>query len=274
MTETSKSNTAPLTVASLVSIVILTVGASALRDQNISQTLFTSVLGLSVALGLFSIAGLVESFMKPALGFESFRWVFVSALAFVGYLSRIDAVNDINAVFHIDASALPLTTVAGTVMRFATYMYWPMAAVFVGSVLMIALMIWGPLLDDKDDLTKIGLGVRVFAAAVSSGLAWLLIFAQLTDPGILAKIYRVAHKADFVSSFNCEGVDSGQFRSSGASCLRRKFKAKRISYASAINSPSCCDRWRFRVTFLSWTVRRLAPRHCRDLRPAHDWRSF
>ncbi|WP_454903634.1 hypothetical protein [Variovorax gossypii] len=211
MTEKSKRSTTPLTIASVVSLLILVIAAMALRDRNISQALFTSVLGLSVTLGLLSIAGFVETLMKPALGFESFRWGLVSALAFVGYLSRVDAVNDINAVFHIDAAALPLTTIAATVLRFATYMQWPMGVVFFGSVVVIGFMFWGSVLSDKDDIEKLGLGTRVFAAAVSSGLALLLILTQLDDAGIKAKIYRVAHKADFVSSFNCEKTDPEQF---------------------------------------------------------------
>lgn len=211
MTEPSNKNTTPLTVASLVSIVILIAGAVALRDRNISQALFTSVLGVSIALGIFSIAGFVETMLKPALGFESFRWVFVSGLACMAYMSRVDAVNDINEVFHIDAGALPLTTIAGTVLRFATYMFWPMVFVLVTSTVLIVLMFWGSVLEGKEDVEKLGLGTRVFAAAISSSLACLLIWGQLNDAGIKAKLYRLAHKADFVGRFNCQGIDSNRF---------------------------------------------------------------
>lgn len=211
MTKEFNKNTAPLTVASVICIVIVGLGAWALDAGKISQALFTSVLFLSVTLGLFSIAGFVETKMKSALGFESFRWVFVSALACVAYLSRVDAVNDINGVFHIDAGALPLTTIAGTVLRFATYMLWPMGFVFAISVLLIVGMFRGCLLDGKDDIEKMGLGTRVFAAALSSGLAMLLILTQLKDDGIKSKLYRVAHKADFVGSFNCQGIDPNKF---------------------------------------------------------------
>lgn len=206
-TDKPKSNPALFTVAAFLCVLILVVATLALRDRNISQALFTSVLGLCVALGLISIGGLLEAWIKPALGFEIVRWVFVSGLAFVVYLSRIDAVNDINAIFHIDASALPLTSVAGTVMRFATYMRWPMVIIFAVSLLTMGLMAWGTVLEGKDEMAKIGLGVRVFAALVSSGLAWCLIHFQLNDAGLSAKLYRIAHKSDFVGSFNCKSID-------------------------------------------------------------------
>jgi len=207
--EKSKNNNVPLYVASVVSILILCIVA-AFKD-DFSQALFISLLCVSVTLGLFSIAGFIEIKMKSALGFETFRWVFVSALALVAYMSRVDAVNDINGVFHIDAGALPLTTIAVTVLRFATYMFWPMAFVCGISLLLILALFRGFLLDGKDDIEKIGLGARVFAAFVSSGLACILICGQLSDAGIKAKLYRIAHKADFVGSFNCQGIDADRF---------------------------------------------------------------
>lgn len=166
---------------------------------------------LSIALGLASIAGYIEAFMKSALGFESFRWIFAAGIAFIVYLSRVDTVNDINAIFHIDASALPLTTIAGTAMRFASYMFWPMVAVCAVSTLFIAFMMWGSILDDKADLEKISLGIRVFAALLASGLAAMFIYAQLADAAISAKLYRIAHSSDFVSKFNCEHIESDKF---------------------------------------------------------------
>jgi hypothetical protein len=180
-------------------------------DDNISQSLFYWLIWLSIVLGLASIAGYIEAFLKPAMGFESLRWIFAAGIAFIGYLSRIDAINDINAIFHIDASALPLTAIAGTAMRFASYLFLPMVAVCGVSTLVVALMIWGTILDDKDELEKIALGIRVVAAFVASGLAAIFIHAQLAGTAISAKLYRIAHSSDFVSKFNCEHIDSEKF---------------------------------------------------------------
>jgi len=185
--------------------------AWALHEGKISQTWFIPVLLLSVTFGLFSIAGSIEIMLKSALGFESFRWVLVSSLALVAYLSRVDAVNDINGVFHIDAGALPLTTIAGTVLRFATYMFWPMVCVCAISAILLLTIICGNRFDGMGEFEKLAHGTRVFAAVCSSGLALFVIGAQLSDAGIKAKLYRIAHKADFVGSFNCQGIDADRF---------------------------------------------------------------
>lgn len=210
MSEESNKINFVLPTAAVVSCVILVI-AAVNRENNKYQGLFISMICLSVTFGLFSIAGLLETKIKPLLGFVSFRWVFVSALALVAYISRVDAVNDINEVFHIDAGALPLTTIAVTVMRFATYMFWPMVVVVVTSALVIGFMFFGSVLDDKEDIVKVVLGVWAWAAFASSGLACLLICGQLSDVGIKAKLYRVAHKSDFVGNFNCQGIDSKRF---------------------------------------------------------------
>lgn len=206
-----RSNTGPLTAASFFSIVILFVGYSQLRDHNINQATFTWALCLSILLGLFSIAGYLELVAKSIWGFESFRWGFAACIALFSYLSRIDAANDINMLFHVDASALPLSTIAGTAMRFAAWMRWPMVFVFIASLIAIGLMVFGSLLQEKDDVEKFAVGIRIFAATIASGLAWLFIHAQLSDDGIRLKLYRIAHTADFVDKFNCKGYDSNKF---------------------------------------------------------------
>lgn len=211
MNNNTKSNTGPLTFASFLAIFIIFVCSGAVKDDNISQAFFTWMIWLSIAMGLVSIAGYIEAVAKSALGFESFRWIFAAGIAFIGYLSRIDATNDINAIFHIDASALPLTAIAGTAMRFASYMFWPMVAVFCISAIFVVLMIWGTILEGKDDIEKIALGIRVFAALVASGLAAIFVHAQLADAAISAKLYRIAHSSDFVSKFNCEHIESEKY---------------------------------------------------------------
>jgi hypothetical protein len=211
MATTPKKDTGPLTVTAVVSVLTLIGCSVAFKEDNISQSLFNWMIWLSIVLGLASIAGYIEAFLRPALGFESLRWIFAASIAFIGYLSRIDAINDINAIFQIDASALPLTAIAGTAMRFSSYMFWPMLAVCGVSALVVAQMIWGTILDDSDELEKVSFGFRAVAAFLASGLAALFIHSQLTDAAIKAKLYRIAHSSDFVSKFNCERIDSEKF---------------------------------------------------------------
>ena len=169
------------------------------------------MIALAVGFGMLSVAGLIERYAKPAMGYESMRWGMAAAIAMLTYLSRIEALDDLNNIFRIDGYALPLTAIAGTAMRLASKFSMIFAVVFWVSVILIALMKWGSVFDDTDDdVAKIGKGLRVVAALLASGLAWAFIHTQLDDKGIKAKLYRIAHKTDFVGAFDCAGVDTSQ----------------------------------------------------------------
>lgn len=173
--------------------------------NDISQKTFIPSLYLSIFLELVSIGAMLELMFTPALEFASFRWSFAAVLAVVAFFARAQAMTDVNSIFHIDPGALPMTLIAGTAMRFATYLFWPMAVVACISALALIVMKYGTVLDGADEVSKISAWSRGIFALIASLLALGIIHFQLSEQGIKTKLYRLSHDTDFVAKFDCKG---------------------------------------------------------------------
>jgi len=204
MTKPSKSGYA-IKAASFIAMIAFFLICAWSSQKDISQKTFITCLYLSIFLELISIGAMLELAFAPAMEFASFRWAFAAVLAVVVFFARAQAMGDVNSIFHIDPGALPMTVTAGTAMRFATYLFWPMAVISGISVLTLIVMKWGTLLDDADDVGKVSAWSRGIFALVASSLALLIIYAQLSEEGIKAKLYRLAHDTDFNAAFDCKG---------------------------------------------------------------------
>lgn len=188
-----------------ISVALLFGGAALLDNGKISPNSYLWIQGAALFIGLFTLAGTIEKLFESS--FSEFR---VSALAWVGFLAitsyfaRISALDDVNGVFHIDPSALPLTVIAASVMRFFLWMKWPFIGVFSLSVLLLITMYFGSYFHEKDsDADKIASVFLTISCGTCCGLAALFIANQLDDNGRAQKIYRTAQATDFVSKFNC-----------------------------------------------------------------------
>jgi hypothetical protein len=199
-----------LGILGFLAIGLLFTGALAVDERKIVPNTYLWIQGLALFVGLFALAGTAEK----ALGhwFTEFRvtslwWAFL--LAILTYFARLSALVDVNSVFHIDPSALPLTVISASVMRLFLWMKYPFIVISLLALLVLGLMIFGNYFDAKvSDQEKVASGFLTVSNFACCGLAALFIAHHLDDDSRKQKIYRTAQAADFVSEFDCAGWSS------------------------------------------------------------------
>lgn len=207
----SNKKTYVINAASFIAMLAFVLVSAWNSQDDISQRTFITCLYLSIFLELVSIGAMLELAFASTMELASFRWAFAAVLAVVAYFGRAQSMVDVNAVFHVDPGALPMTVAAGTAMRVAAYLFWPMAVISGVSVVALITLKWGGVLDKADDITKVSAWSRAVFALIASSLALLIIHGQLSDSGIKTKLYRLTHDTDFNATFDCQGFSSEEF---------------------------------------------------------------
>jgi hypothetical protein len=171
---------------------------------------FFALVGVSIATGLVvALGALEEVFASSLTTFKSAQWAVAALIAVVAYSGRVQAINDLNSIFHIDASALPMTLTAGTVLNVAALLFWFFVALAVAGVISLVLMYGGAVFDEKTEEVKKLRAVSVaFAVVISCGVSAGFAYVHLKENFRQQKLYRLAHMTDFSGSFRCEGIDA------------------------------------------------------------------
>jgi len=196
-----------LGVVGIISIIFLFGGAAAVEEGKIVPNTYLWIQGAALFIGLFVLAGTIEKACDK--GFAEFKvsalW-WAALLAVLSYFARLSAVVDVNSVFNIDPSALPLTVIAASVMRLFVWMKYPFIIISFLSLVVLAFMLFGDYFDAKiSGHEKAASGFLTVSNFACCGLAALFISNHLDDESRKQKIYRIAHAADFVSKFDCAG---------------------------------------------------------------------
>ncbi len=161
------------------------------------------VLGLIVVVGVLMTVITIESLVRDH--FEhlyGLRYAAILLLALAFHVARLDSLSDINSIFHIDPSALPLTIWVATIANILKLLYWPVILCLVAT-----LLLWIRSVGDSADIKT---SVQWVASAVAFAIFLLTVILRLGDQERKEFLYRFAHQSDFVSKFNCEGVGSGE----------------------------------------------------------------
>lgn len=103
--------------------------------------------------------------------------------------------------------ALPLTTIAMTVISFALYMYIPMVIILIASVAILILIAIDRIYEDAKDPERIRIIILLTTASVTAVIFTILVYDIRKENTLKYITYRIAQKTDFVSSFNCIGID-------------------------------------------------------------------
>lgn len=166
---------------------------------------FASAAGLLGAAGVLSamiMIGTIESGLRePFARFYSLRYLCVSLFAIAVYVARLQGFSDINAIFHIDAGALPLTVWAATILN----MFRLLTPVIVLG-LALSGFLWVYHARSSDDESA-PLQWMWLVCALGFAILWLIAAARLGDDQRKQFLYRLSQEADFVASFRCDGVD-------------------------------------------------------------------
>ncbi|MDD1012188.1 hypothetical protein [Pseudomonas rubra] len=201
----SQTRSALLYIAILSFLVFLV--ACGYTEDKPDTALF--LMMFFVLTGLYVFIGTIETtILQHLIGLKASLSAWLLMLAYFTYVAKAQAMAEINAIFHVDASLFPMTLFATTALQVVDMLFLPVLVAFVitlgitylwrndfagsydGAAILITLLV--------------GAGAQIIFAAMVWG--WVATSNQKK-----ATIYRVAHFADFNASFRCEGVNDAEY---------------------------------------------------------------
>lgn len=190
------------------SILLLLFGAGLSKEGYVDADKLLWVICIAVFLGLFSIMASVELATGGMLApFQTAKGAWALLIALAAFAARRAAIDDVNAVFHLDASALPMTVWADALMCAFTWMKWPFWLLLTCSAALIAWGGWKGMFDGGDgDISPVA-AILAFSNVFVSLLGLGFIHTHLSEAGRPQRLYRIAHATDFSSTFRCLGID-------------------------------------------------------------------
>ncbi|WP_044270357.1 hypothetical protein [Pseudomonas fluorescens] len=207
------SNKNTLTIISVVSLLMLFGFSGLIKENYVSADTAFLLLACSVATGFYVVLAFIEKVLERL--FKDFKvtvifWGFL--LATLGYVGRLRAVADVNAIFHVDASAFPLTMIAGTTLHMAKLMFWPCIGVVLITACILVLICMGSYFESASSAEeKWGVVVPTITALITCGIGALFISSNLSPERRAEILYRTAHTTDFNDTFRCAGIDDRQY---------------------------------------------------------------
>lgn len=172
-------------------------------DTALFLMMFFVIAGLYVFIATIEI-----TILQHLIGLRASLSAWLLLLAYFTYVAKVQALAEINAIFHADSSLLPMTLFAATALQVVDMLFWP---VLVASVITLVITyLW------RNDFAGSHDGVAILVTLLVGRARRL--FSQLWYGGWVATsnqkkatIYRVAHFADFNASFRCEGVNDAEY---------------------------------------------------------------
>lgn len=149
---------------------------------------------------------------RSLLRFTSAKLLISIILSGVVLYSRGKAAGYVNGVFHVDASAFPITTVFTTALLIVKLVLpFVLSTAFVLSVVHIFISagwVKGKLEGKSDYLPPFSSVLSVFVSIVILYFGWHWSHDQIADSRVPEKVYLMAHALDFNNSHECSNVAS------------------------------------------------------------------
>src|SRR5471032_132577 len=190
-----------LNFVSLASLAVLFLGMCLESMQLIAPKYMVFPIFAAMFLGLYVFFTVVEkTIAKYFLSFKSTQLLWAGFVAFIIYIAHGQAGDEVNAIFHLDASAFPYATVAATAMMVASWSFWP--AVLIASAAFVYYTYNVFRSRYKNVLIGITLTLNLASFAV-------FVSYQISDDAIRrSNIYQIALSMDFNATFNCTASTS------------------------------------------------------------------
>lgn len=177
------------------------------RAEEKPDTALFLMIGF-VFMGLYIFIGTMETtLLRNLVGLKASTTAWIVLLACFTYVAKAKAVSDVNSIFHVDPSLLPMTVLATTALQVMSMLFVPVIAVCIITALVVIL--WRKEFSGSYD------GVMIIGALIVSAAAQVMFSMFIwgwvnTDEQKINTIYRIAHFADFSSSFRCNGLDESK----------------------------------------------------------------
>jgi hypothetical protein len=165
-----------------------------------------TILFVSMVSGLLVAVGIAEDILVATkyLEFQGFRYVCGLVLALATYKARMNGLDDVNGIFHVDPGALPMTVWAATAMNLIGFLFY----VLIGCWILSFVVILRKPAEKGQAWKKVKTDWPIVAVTFAAMLAWMFILMQLDEVGRKQKLYLIAQASDFNSKFSCGGFDS------------------------------------------------------------------
>lgn len=200
-----------LVVVALISAVFSVAAITISNSDTPHPDLFAMLMSMSLLLGIYTFMALMELRLgQRLLQWKSTVVLWVVFFGCLSYFAKIQAVSDINSIFHIDASLFPMTLLVATALHSAGMLFW--VVVFVGGISFFSALFAHRSENEPGQIIIITLchAVNAFTFLVIS----LFIAYKVHDENSRRQmIYRIAQVADFNSFSPCKNVDATLYSS-------------------------------------------------------------
>lgn len=191
-----------LVVVALISAVFSVAAITISNSDTPHPDLFAMLMSMSLLLGIYTFMALMELRLgQRLLQWKSTVVLWVVFFGCLSYFAKIQAVSDINSIFHIDASLFPMTLLVATALHSAGMLFW--VVVFVGGISFFSALFAHRSENEPGQIIIITLchAVNAFTFLVIS----LFIAYKVHDENSRRQmIYRIAQVADFNSFSPCK----------------------------------------------------------------------
>lgn len=187
-----------------LSITVLLVGFLLAKSGWISPGAVACLIALAGILGSLILIESIEGVLRiHMVRFYGLRYACLAVFTLGAYVARVNGLNDINSVFHIDPGALPLTAWVAT----ALHMLKLLQPFFIGGLASAIYLAfdrakgWSGIYEDKD-------WIHWTVCSVALGLFVIIGLARTGTDARAQFLYRVSQDTDFVSKFACQGIEA------------------------------------------------------------------
>ncbi|QZI73706.1 hypothetical protein K5F93_15580 [Pseudomonas protegens] len=178
--------------------------------------------------------------VKSLWGFTVTKLLVSIVLSCVVIYARGKAAGYINGVFHVDASALPITLVYITgLMVFKLLLPFVFAitiTLFVAHIFAAIGWLKDKLTGKQNELPPLYSLLSVFVSGVILFYGWNWSNGQLSDSRVPEKVYLMAHALDFNQSHECANIDANKpvvfLGNAQESVLVAPYKLENIDFAT------------------------------------------
>ena len=195
----------PKNVFAAVALITLLIAAMP-WGANLPNGWGLIILFISIVFGLLVAVGIAEDILASTkyLDFQGFRYACGLALALATYKARMNGLDEINGIFHVDPGALPMTVWAATAMNLFCFLFYILIVCCIFSFVML---LRKPA-EKGQAWKKIKAEWPLLSVTFACMLAWMFIWTQLGEGGRKQKLYLIAQASDFNGKFSCAGIDS------------------------------------------------------------------
>lgn len=150
-----------LLYTSIIAVLVL-LGAFGYAESNPDTALFLMIS--FVFLGMYVFVGTMETtLLRNLIGLRASLVAWVILFAYISYVAKAKAVSEINSIFHIDATLLPMTLVAVTALQVMSMLFWPV--IVISLLILVVAYLW------REDFVGSHEGLAIVIALITSAVA-------------------------------------------------------------------------------------------------------